>query len=34
MAEYFGNDPEGQQWAEGLAAATWEEMIERYATHQ
>ena len=31
MAEYFGNDPEGQQWAEGLAAATWGEMIERYA---
>jgi len=34
MAEYFGNDQEGQQWAEGLAAATWEEMIERYATHR
>ena len=33
MAENFGNDPEGQQWAEGLAAATWEEMIERYAVH-
>jgi len=32
MAEYFGNDPKGQQWAEGLAAATWDEMIERYAT--
>ena len=32
MAEYFGNDPEGQQWAEGFAAATWDEMIERYAT--
>jgi len=31
MAEYFGNDPEGQQWAEELAAATWDEMIERYA---
>jgi hypothetical protein len=34
MAEYFGNDPEGRQWAEGLAAANWEEMIERYAAHQ
>ena len=34
MAEYFGNDPEGRQWAEGLAAATWVEMIERYAAHQ
>ncbi len=34
MAEYFGNDPEGREWAAGLAAATWEEMIERYATHQ
>jgi hypothetical protein len=33
MAEYFGNDPEGQQWALGLAAATWDEMIERYAVH-
>ena len=33
MAEYFGNDPEGRQWAEGLAAATWDEMIERYAIH-
>src|SRR5574342_183641 len=29
MAEYFGNDEEGRVWAEGLAAATWEEMIER-----
>lgn len=33
MAEYFGDDPEGRQWAESLGAATWEEMIERYATH-
>ena len=33
MAEYFGNDPEAQQWAEGLAAATWEEMVARYAVH-
>lgn len=31
MAEYFGNDPEGQRWAEELAAATWGEMIARYA---
>jgi hypothetical protein len=34
MAEFFGNDPEGQQWADGLTAATWAEMIERYAVHQ
>lgn len=34
MAEYFGNDSEGQQWAEGLTAATWEKMIELYGTHQ
>jgi hypothetical protein len=34
MVEYFGNDPEGRQWAEGLAAATWDEMIERRATRQ
>ena len=33
MAEYFGNDPEAQQWADGLSAATWDEMIQRYATH-
>ena len=31
MAEYFGDDPEGQQWAHGLAAGTWEEMIKRYS---
>jgi len=33
MAEYFGDDPEGRQWADELAAATWDEMIERHATH-
>ena len=33
MAEYFGNDPEAQQWAEGLAAATWEEMVQRFTVH-
>lgn len=31
MAEYFGDDPEGQQWAEGLAVGTWDEMITRYS---
>lgn len=34
MAEYFGNDLEAQQWAEGLAAGTWGEMIARYATRR
>ena len=34
MAEYFGNDLEAQQWAEGLAAGTWREMIARYATRR
>jgi hypothetical protein len=33
MAEYFGNDPDGRQWADGLAES-WEEMIERYATNR
>jgi hypothetical protein len=31
MAEYFGDDPEGQQWAKRLGAGTWEEMIKRYS---
>lgn len=34
MAEYFGADSEGRQWAEGLGAGTWDEMIERHATHE
>lgn len=33
MAEYFGAESEGRQWADELEAATWEEMIERHATH-
>jgi hypothetical protein len=32
MAEYFGNDPEGRQWADELPVATWDEMIARHAT--
>ena len=31
MTEYYGDDPEARQWVEGLAAGTWEEMIERHA---
>jgi hypothetical protein len=34
MAEYFGDDMGAREWAEGLAAATWEQMIERYAVHR
>jgi hypothetical protein len=34
MAEYFGDDPGARQWAEELAAANWEQMIERYAVHR
>ncbi|MGH7354452.1 MAG: hypothetical protein ACRELS_07765 [Candidatus Rokuibacteriota bacterium] len=34
MAEYYGDDPGAREWAEGLAARTWEEMIERYAVHR
>ena len=31
MAEYFGDDPEGREWAARLAD-TWDELIERHAT--
>ena len=34
MAEYFGDDPGARRWSEELAAATWEEMIERHAVHR
>jgi hypothetical protein len=34
MGEYFGADPEARPWAEGIAAGTWDEMIERHATHR
>ena len=34
MAEYFGDDPGAQQWAQALTAATWEEMLERFAVHR
>ncbi len=34
MAEYYGADSEGRQWADGLGAGTWDEMIERHATHE
>jgi hypothetical protein len=34
MSEYYGDDPAAQLWAQGLAAATWEDMIERYAVHR
>jgi uncharacterized iron-regulated membrane protein len=34
MAEYFGDDMGAREWADGLAAATWEQMIERYAVHR
>jgi hypothetical protein len=30
MAEYFGDDSEGRQWADELAAGTWDEMIARH----
>lgn len=34
MSEYYGDDQEAQRWAQGLAAATWEEMIARYAVNR
>ncbi len=34
MAEYFGRDSEGREWAEGLPVGTWEDMIKRYATSE
>ena len=34
IAEYFGDDMGAREWADGLAAATWEQMIERYAVHR
>lgn len=33
MAEYFGDDPEARQWAEGLSEG-WAEMVERHAVHR
>jgi hypothetical protein len=33
MAESFGDDPKGRQWADELTAASWDEMIARHATH-
>jgi hypothetical protein len=33
MAEYYGDDAQGRAWAEGLAVDTWDELIERHATH-
>ena len=33
MAEYFGADSEGRQWADGLEAGTWDDMVERHARH-
>lgn len=33
LGEYFGDDPEGRQWADALPAATWEDLIARYAIH-
>lgn len=33
MAEYFGADTEAREWADGLAAGSWSEMIARHATH-
>ena len=34
MAEYFGANTEACQWADGLGAANWNEMIARHATHE
>ena len=31
MAEYFGRDAEGRDWAEALAVETFEELLERHA---
>jgi hypothetical protein len=32
MAEYYGDDAQAREWAEGLAVGTWDELIERHAT--
>ncbi len=31
MAEYYGKDSEGRDWAEGLAVETFQELLERHA---
>jgi hypothetical protein len=34
MAEYFGADTAAREWADGLVAGSWSEMIARHATHE
>lgn len=33
MAEYYGRDAEGRDWADGLDVQTFEELLARRATH-
>ncbi len=32
LRRHFGRDPDGRQWAENVPAASWDEMLTRYAT--
>ena len=32
MAEHFGKDSEGRQWADRLPSGNWEEMVARYGS--
>ena len=34
MREHYGHDPEAQEWAAGLAVASYEELIERHARRE
>jgi hypothetical protein len=32
LKEFYGNDPEAQEWAAGLAVGSYAELIERYGS--